>query len=211
MSELGLTMGIALLGTLASAILYGTTVTQTYLYFQRFPKDGYIIKTMGVGYTPSGVHYTLHVLLSFDIAGVSILKLLLMYASISSQESLGLKVPNRELSFLRPSIFTLEPKNSDRLGLDNCDLHIGLHPFRIWSLSELKYFVKFKSLEWVAKLGLGCWFLYNSKTGYRNVCCAFVLITFAILPDKLVYVAIFWILGKWSHIMEGTTFLTKLL
>ncbi|KIJ52568.1 hypothetical protein M422DRAFT_776193 [Sphaerobolus stellatus SS14] len=46
MSDLGLTMGVALVGTLISAVLYGITVTQTYLYFQRFPQDNILIKLM---------------------------------------------------------------------------------------------------------------------------------------------------------------------
>lgn len=41
-----LTMGVALIGTLISAVLYGITITQTYLYFQRFPNDNVLIKLM---------------------------------------------------------------------------------------------------------------------------------------------------------------------
>jgi hypothetical protein len=46
MNALDLTMGVALIGCLISAVLYGISSLQTYLYFQRFPRDHYCIKTM---------------------------------------------------------------------------------------------------------------------------------------------------------------------
>lgn len=40
------TIGATLIGCIVAAVVYGVTITQTYLYFERFPDDKYGIKIM---------------------------------------------------------------------------------------------------------------------------------------------------------------------
>ncbi|KAF8513313.1 hypothetical protein BU17DRAFT_95466 [Hysterangium stoloniferum] len=206
---IALTMGITLIGTIISAILYGTTITQTYLYFQRYPKDKSIMKAMP--------------------ASISVRSPFLV-ASIDGEQSTPYSIWSL---FLRSNVRT------------DAIVHVWLinNGFR----SELKYFAKFQSLEWIAKLGLGCaavcdlmiaagmqllvplqlknrdaqgrlpyyyhddlhhqlWSVNRVYSPYNDrqrilmngfsVCCALVVITFAALPGTLVFVAIFWVQGK---------------
>jgi len=108
-------------------------------------------------------------------------------------------------------------------------IHFGLGVFFTERLFALGLFSKFPELTWITKVGLGsaaacdliiavglCWYLYQSRTGYRKtdslivtlmlytlncglltgIGAAMVVITFSVFPTTLFFMAFFWILGK---------------
>ncbi|KAF8510817.1 hypothetical protein BU17DRAFT_69910 [Hysterangium stoloniferum] len=192
------TMGICLIGTMAAAILYGITITQTYLYYRRFPQDRYTIKTM----IEVGINVRIYFFSKGDqieVQTVSVIR------SFFAHRLLHLSRKSRIGWVLTVAICILSW------------IHFVLGIYVTARLYELRYFVKSHRLQWATKLGLGsaavcdlmiaigvqvwpsrlhCWFLYNSKTGYHKVCCALVVITYSIFDNELISMSIFWILGK---------------
>ncbi|KAF8591064.1 hypothetical protein K439DRAFT_1055422 [Ramaria rubella] len=162
---LALTMGVALLGTLISAVLYGITITQTYLYFQRFPRDHYYIKTMVVA------------LWVLDTLHLSLISHSMYYylLEVSVNGVIGLIV---ECFFARRLLRLSGGGWSAfcRYKVDTADLIVFTD--RLYAIA---FFAGLPQLTWITKIGLGsaagcdmlisvslCWYLYNARTGYRK-------------------------------------------
>lgn len=185
-----LTMGVALIGTLISAVLYGITITQTYLYFQRFPNDHVLIKLMVA---------TLWVLDTLHLSLISHSMFYYLIANYNNPPSLlsavwsfNLEVSiNGIIGFIVECFFArrlLRLSGGSWMGwvltLLVCGLsliHFGLGVYFTDRLFNLKFFVKFPELTWITKVGLGsaaacdliiatglCWYLFKSRTGYRK-------------------------------------------
>ncbi|KAJ7254374.1 hypothetical protein B0H12DRAFT_1233409 [Mycena haematopus] len=247
------TFGSAFVGLVVSAVLYGVTILQTYLYYRNYPDDSKILKWMvAILWYISEVNVfavitncdrvldTAHIVLC-TIAVYSVLVLHFNDPNILLTTTWSMNVQTDfngliglivEVFYARRVWIVSRNFYLTAIILVLAIIHFGLGiVFTVGSFQTARE--NFGNLVWVTSTGLGsaaaadmiigislCYYLSRSRTGIRRtdnlistlmkyslstgfitgIIACLVVLTFGIMPNNFVYVAFFWLLGKFVHL-----------
>ncbi|KAJ6508166.1 hypothetical protein C8R45DRAFT_1167774 [Mycena sanguinolenta] len=188
------TFGSAFVGLVVSALLYGVTILQTYLYYRNYPEDNKILKWM------------VAILWLLDTAHI-----VLCTISVYTVLVLNFNDPN----ILLTSTWSMNVQ-TDFNGLIGLIVEV-FYARRVWIVSRNRYLTAFVLILSIIHFGLGIVFTigrsrtgiqrtdnlistlmkYSLSTGFlTGIIACLVVLTFGIMPNNFVYVAFFWLLGK---------------
>ncbi|KAJ7095952.1 hypothetical protein B0H15DRAFT_80112 [Mycena belliarum] len=231
------TFGSAFVGLVVSAVLYGVTVLQTYLYYRNYPEDSKILKWMvGILWILDTTHL---VLCTIAVYWVLILNFNNPTILGTTTWSLNVQTDFNGLIGLIVECFYVR-----RVWIVSRNIYLSLLIF-ILSLIHFTFGIvftigsfetsrsQFSSLVWVTSLGLGsaaaadmligvslCYYLSKSRTGITRtdsligtlmmyslttgfltgIIACLVVITFATMPNKFVYVAFIFVSGRYESL-----------
>jgi len=233
-TSLDSTYGAAFIGLIASAVLYGVTLLQTFLYYKNYPNDSWLTKT--IVFTLWVLDTTHLCLCTTALYSYLVTNYNNPSALTRSTWSMNLQTDCNGLIGLIVQCFFAHRvrKLSKNYFLTGAIVIFSCVHFSLGVFFTVQGFVlvdtsRFSKLIWVTSAGMGsaaaaditiavslCYYLMQSRTGFKRTdslistlmiyslttglvtsFIAFIIVvTFAVMPDKYVWLGFFWLIGK---------------